>query len=246
MMTFLVFAATGCAAGETRVVVRARAHDGKFIGTSVGGMQVIVRDAASRNVLATGHIEGGTGDTKRLMKEPVSRRKQLADDKTAKFTAGLDIDRPTRICVEVCAPNGSGNNEVLASQTLWVLPGKHIEGDGLVFNLHGFLVHAVSPAPNERWKPGEAVPIRAWVSMLCGCHIWPDGLWDANEYTITAVIENAEGKELARIPLDYAGKKSHFEGTFKPPGPGSYKLILTASAPKSGNYGVCITGFSVK
>lgn len=246
-LSLVMILAGSCAtAEETHITVRARSHDGKFIGTSVGGMDVMVRDATTDELLASGRIRGDTGDTEKLMKQPTERGDRLAGPGTAKYVTEFDVDKPTRVRVELVGPSGAGTTDVVASQTLWVLPGEDIGGDGLVFDLHGFIVRPISPAPNQRWEPGQPVPVRAWVSMMCGCHIWPDGLWDATDYKIDAIIEDADGNELGRIPLSYADEKSTFEGSFTPPGPGSYKLTITASDPKNGNYGACVTGFSVK
>lgn len=50
-------------AEPTEIIVRVLARGGKFIGTSMGGAEVVVRDAASGQVLARGTTEGGTGAT---------------------------------------------------------------------------------------------------------------------------------------------------------------------------------------
>ena len=68
----LLFSTTALAA-ETRLVVRARARDGKFVGTSMGGVRVVLRDAQSGQVLASGVTSGSTGNTQTLMKQPQVR-----------------------------------------------------------------------------------------------------------------------------------------------------------------------------
>ena len=57
-------------AAETRVMVRARTKDAKFIGTSMGGALVVIRKADTGEVLASGLTSGGTGDTRRIMNDP--------------------------------------------------------------------------------------------------------------------------------------------------------------------------------
>jgi len=64
-----VLTPTGAWAEPTDIVVRVLSKDAKFIGTSMGGMQVTLRDAHTGEILATGLTRGGTGDTKRLMHE---------------------------------------------------------------------------------------------------------------------------------------------------------------------------------
>ena len=73
--------APGIAVAEpTDITVRVLAKDSKFVGTSMGGMRIILRDAHTGEVLATGVTKGGTGNTELLMHENRGRRAQLADD----------------------------------------------------------------------------------------------------------------------------------------------------------------------
>ena len=69
-------------ATETSIMVRAMANDAKYIGTSVGGVKVIVEDAETGEILDQGWINGGTGSTKAIIKEPITRGQVLSDDKT--------------------------------------------------------------------------------------------------------------------------------------------------------------------
>ncbi|HBX59527.1 MAG TPA: hypothetical protein DEG65_04835, partial [Methylophaga sp.] len=79
-------------AAETEIMVRAKAVDSKFIGTSVGGIRAIVEDAETGEILDEGWINGGTGDTAVLIENPLKRGERLTDDKTAGFLAKVDID----------------------------------------------------------------------------------------------------------------------------------------------------------
>jgi hypothetical protein len=75
-LTCVVLLAAGAAIAEpleTPITIRVQAHDAKFIGTGVGEMNVIVEDAETGALLATGRIAGGTGDTDRLVKNPIVR-----------------------------------------------------------------------------------------------------------------------------------------------------------------------------
>ncbi len=249
MMTLCAAACCAAAwaadAAETRVVVRAKAHDAKFIGSSVGGLDVTVRDAVTGRVLAAGRIEGDTGDTARIMKTPAVRGKELSTPGTARFVARLNISEPTKIKIALSGPLAGGSASRVESKTLWVLPGRHIEGDGVVFHLYGLIVQPLSPPPNYKLKLGSATPIRAWVTMMCGCPVWPDGVWDANRFRVEAIVKDAKGKTLARVPLSYAGKKSLFGGEFRPTAPGDYKVVITAADSASHNFGVAYTGFCV-
>ncbi len=230
---------------ETRVVVRVRAHDAKFIGTGMGGVQVSLRKADTGELLASGTIAGGTGSTKTLIEEPISRTTRLADEGSSRFEARLDLAEPTRIEVEVAGPLGGGANLQRSSQTLWVLPGRHIDGDGLLLTLRGFVVHPLSPAPHQVFKAGEAVPLEAHVVLMCGCPVEPGGLWNAGGYAVEALVQDG-ARTVARVPLAYAGEVNRFRGSFIPPAPGSYRVLITAADDGAHNYGVGISGLVVK
>tara|TARA_R110002096_G_scaffold238867_3_gene430442 strand:- start:81 stop:371 length:291 start_codon:yes stop_codon:yes gene_type:complete len=71
-ITSLVMA-FGIQAVDTTIVVRVLAKDAKFIGTSMGGAEVIIRDANTQEILAEGVTAGGTGDTGLIMTMPRAR-----------------------------------------------------------------------------------------------------------------------------------------------------------------------------
>jgi len=66
------------AAEPTAVDVRVISKGAKFVGTSMGGCEVVIRDAETGEILARGKTAGSTGDTDRIMRagmkhhEPVS------------------------------------------------------------------------------------------------------------------------------------------------------------------------------
>lgn len=72
--------------------------------------------------------------------------------------------------------------------------------------------------------------------MICGCPIEPDGLWDAAEFEIDAIVER-DGRILRRLPMRYASEPSEFSGTLRVTEPGSYNEIVTATQPRTGNSG---------
>ena len=50
-------------ATETKLMVRAKAKDAKFVGSSIGGAHVIVRNTVNGEILAEGNTTGSTGNT---------------------------------------------------------------------------------------------------------------------------------------------------------------------------------------
>jgi hypothetical protein len=246
----LLVAAAALVAGQavlaepTEIIVRVLSQDAKFIGTSMGGMRVTLRDAHSGEILASGVTQGGTGDTKRIMHESGGRRAQLADASTAKFVATLDLEAPRLIEVEAFGPlaQAQGAHRLVSSQ--WVIPGKHISGgDGWLLVLPGFVVDVLAPPAHIKLDKSTAkVDLRANVIMMCGCPIEPNGLWDANKYEVKAIVSR-NGVPAGTYALAYAGETSQFAGSVPVTGPGAYEIIVYAHDPINGNTGLDRTTF---
>jgi hypothetical protein len=145
---FLLLGLAAAQAAETRVVVRARAKAAKFIGTSMGGALVVIRDSDTGQVLARGVTLGGTGDTKRLMSGTAAGQ-PISDENSAGFEAVLDISEPTLVNIEVSAPLAQRQSLVSSSTQVWLIPGKNITGDGIVLEIPGFAVDVISPQAHE-------------------------------------------------------------------------------------------------
>ncbi len=231
-------------AEPTEITVRVLGKDSKFIGTSMGGMQIILRDAQTSEVLAKGVTEGGTGDTELLMHKDRGRRVTLSDESAAKFSATLDLDTPRLIEAEAYGPLGQLQSAVHASSTQWVVPGKDITGgDGWVLELPGFVVDVLSPPAHQRIPADKgSVAVSANVVMMCGCPIAPDGLWDANAYEVKALVRK-DGAPAGEVALRYAGETSQFEGEVPIEGPGNYEVTVFAYDPANGNTGLDRTTF---
>lgn len=235
--------AASAAATPTSLTVRVRAHDAKFIGSGVGDMQVTVRDFVSREIVASGFITGGSGDTNTLMTTPRERGTKLADSDTAAFTATLDIDSPLKLLVEVDGPLSAGINSHHDSMTTWLIPGNDIDGDGLVFESYGLIVRNYHPTPHEYVKAGKQVVIGTHVTPMDGCPVSPDSLWKIGTFTVKALIVK-NGKKVTELPLRYAGRISDFEATYTFKSAGTYKIITLATDDKN-NQGVDTTSYTV-
>lgn len=236
-MLLLFFGFTQAQQQATTLVVRAKAKDAKFIGSSIGGAYILVKDAHSDKILAEGFTEGSTGNTQRIMQEPHQRYGQLSDEQAAKFETSLQLETPQFVTVQVWAPYNQPGARVQAQTQLWLIPGKHITGDGLVLEIPGFIVNTLLPQTHESVKTGTQLPIKANIVLSCGCPISPEGVWDANQYEVEALVYK-EGKLLQKLPMQIEGKTSTFETSFQPVSAGLYEFIITAYDPKSGNTGV--------
>jgi hypothetical protein len=227
-------------AAETRVVVRAKSKDAKFIGTSMGGAQVTIRRSDDGRILAQGRTQGGTGDTTRLMVEPLQRGRPLADATAAKFEASIDIDEPTLVTIEAEAPSAQRQSLITSSTEIWLIPGKHVLGDGVILEIPGLAVDVLTPQTPEdvALRDQKAViPITANVVMMCGCPIEPNGLWNATEYDVQVLVKH-DGATIRSLPLAYAGKRNTFEGRLEVTKKGLYELVVYAIHPSTGNSGV--------
>lgn len=223
-------------AQETNIMIRAKAKDAKFIGSSIGGARIMVKDALTGEILDEGMTKGSTGDTEKIMKNDWKRSQTLSDDKTAGFIAKIDIDAPLFVTVEALAPFNKKQASVLSSTQLWVIPGKDITGDGVVLEIPGFVVDILAPQTHERIKASEKIKLTANVVMMCGCPITEDGIWDANQYEVKAIVTDAEGNST-ELELKPTEKPSTF-GTETSLEKGLYEVLVYAYDAATGNTGV--------
>ena len=225
------------AAEETTVVVRVVAHDAKLIGSGVGGARITIRDAATGEVLARGLQEGGTGSTDRIMRKPHPRGGTVyATEGAARFEATLSLERPTRVEIVAEGPMGTPHATQSASRTLLLVPGRDVTGEGVILELYGFTVDMERPGDGATAGAGEAVPVRASVTMLCGCPIEPGGLWDADRIDVTARLVR-DGRVVRESEMTYAGETNIFDGAVTPPSAGSYELVVLAADEERANFG---------
>lgn len=231
---------------ETTVVVRAVAHDAKVIGSGVGGARITIREAETGEVLARGLQEGGTGSTERIMRTPHDRAGTVysAGD-AASYEATLSLDSPTRVEIAAEGPLGTPHATQRASRTMILIPGRDVTGEGVILELYGFTVELQRPADDTVPAAGGPIPVRASVTMLCGCPIEPGGLWDADRIEVTARLVR-EGRVVRETEMEYAGETSIFEGTITPPSAATYELVVLASDAERANFGRVRTGITVR
>lgn len=225
----------------TRITVSVRSKDAKFLGTSMGGALVTIRSADTGELLAKGVTAGTTGNTERIMRKPVARGAVLSDEKSAKYTAEINIAEPTLLEIRAFGPLAQRQAATSVAITQWVVPGKHLtSGDGMLLELPGLALALLSP-PAHSVIDAETLPvkveIRANLVMMCGCPLTPGGLWDAGKYEVKALVKR-DGKPFAEIPLDYAGEPSIFRGFLEVRAPGAYQITAYGFNPATGNTGV--------
>ena len=232
-------------AEPTRLIVRALANDAKFIGSSMGSPKVVISAVQTGEVLAEGWIEGGTGNTDLLMRQPHQRYQRLSDEGTGKFEAVLDLEQPTKIKIEVFAPAFEDQNQGVASRVIWMIPGEDILGDGIVMDISGFVIELIEPYGRQSFTTDEEIPVQINATMMCGCPISAGGLWDANRFKVTGLLQDGR-KTVNHFDLDYAGNTNQFEGSIKVIAPGNYLLWVYMVDPETGNTGVDQVSISVE
>ncbi len=242
---FLILTAftTTMAQQSTKVVVRVLAKDAKFIGSSMGGALVTIKNAETGELLAKGPTRGSTGDTEKLVTEPAERYEQVSTEGSSKFVAALELDKPTFVTISATGPYAKRQAHVMSSTQLWLIPGKNITGDGIILEIPGFVVDILQPQTHETVE-GEEISIKANIVMMCGCPTSPDGTWDSSEYEIKALIIQ-EGERIDEVPLSFTGKTSTFEGSYSAAEAGSYKIVVYAFHPETGNTGLDKTAVTI-
>jgi hypothetical protein len=150
----------------TKLIVRAKSKDAKFVGTSMGGAHIVVKDSETGNVLAEGLTAGGTGNTQRIMIAPHVRFGKLTDSSTAKFETVIEIDEPRLVTIDVEAPYGFKPDTVKSSTQVWLIPGKHMTGDGVIVEVPGFSIHTQTAKEVKLAGSKADIPIQARIVMI--------------------------------------------------------------------------------
>ena len=237
----VIFTDATAIAAPTKVTVMVRAKDAKFIGSSMAGVLITVRNVDTGELLARGVTTGSTGDTEKTMKKPLQRGVSLSDEKSARFTATIDISEPTLLEIRGYGPLAQRQSAGTVSVTQWLVPGKHINsGDGILLEMPGFAVDILAP-PAHRQLPEEELPrkieVRANIIMMCGCPVMPGGVWDANRLEVKVLVKK-NGLPDGEFSLSYAEESSQFKGSLEVREKGVYQVTVYAYDPSNGNTGV--------
>lgn len=232
-------------AEPTNITVRAISKGGKFIGTSMGGVDITIRDVQTGELLAHGVTRGSTGNTAKIMTTAHKRGASLSTPDAAAFTTTLDIEQPRLVEISAYGPLAQRQAAARVSVTHWLVPGQSLTGDGLVLEIPGLVVDVLAPPAHVFFdKPPGKVDIHANVVLMCGCPITPGGLWDANDVRVAAMVKR-NGQPIGTITLKYAGKASQFTGAVEAARPGAYEVVVYAHDRKNGNTGLDAATFVV-
>ena len=227
-------------ATETKIIIRAKGRDAKFVGSSLGGAHIIIRNKINQKILAEGNTQGSTGNTKLIMGTPKTRELSIADNSTAKFLAIIDIVEPTLITIEMLSPNNNRQAQVKISTELWLIPGKHILGDGIVLEVPGFIIDILKPRTHHYISlnevKGKLFEIQANIVMMCGCTINKGGVWNSDDIEVKGILKR-NGEFVSEVELELI-ETNLFKGSTILDTSGNYELTVFAYNAKSGNTGV--------
>jgi hypothetical protein len=241
-------AASEATPDPTSLTVRVIAAGAKWVSPELGGADVWVTDAVTGEVLATGPIDGDSGDTTALMDEARTRSQPLPITTTSgSATLAVPIDEPRRVVVHASGPRLGDGSVATASTSVWMVPGVDLGGEeGVVLEVYGLAVSFLEPTPHEVITADGPidVPVLAAVEMLCGCPIGPTTPWPPDQYVVEAIALR-DGQAVARSVLAYAGTQSRFSGSLVLPGHGVFELELIARQVGVANQGVARNGIVV-
>lgn len=239
-LAFLLLTSIIAQSTETKIIVRAKAKDAKFIGSSIGGAYVIIRNQTNQQIISEGITVGSTGNTNLIMNVPKKRGESIVDENTAKFIATIDIEEPTFISIEVRSPSNHKQSQIKAYTELWVIPGKDILGDGIILEIPGFIIDILEPRTHHYipLKDVKNTPfqIKANMVMMCGCTIQKGGLWNSENIEVKTIIKK-DGVYYKTIDMSLE-IKNLFEGNVILTTTGNYELIVYAYDKRTGNTGV--------
>ena len=231
-------------AKDTPVSISVLANDAKFIGTSMGSTEIIIRDAGSHEILAKGLTKGSTGDTSLIMKENIARHEVLRTRGSARFDATLDLAKPKKVIIEARGPLAQPQSIQTVREERILIPGKnYADRNAIVLTMHGMSVDILSPAAHLKrdFDPDGSFTLEVNAMKMCGCPLRAKGPWNAENYEVEAHIYKDGDEFIKTIALDHSGDDSRFTADVSMAEKGTYEIIVTAHDPRTKDSGMDAT-----
>lgn len=231
-------------AKDTPVSISVLSNDAKFIGTSMGGMEIIVSDPLSGDILAQGLATGSTGDTSVIMTRTRERDAVLRTEGSARFDTVLDLNKPRKVRIRAHGPMAQPQSAMTLSEERILIPGKdYTQGNGIILRMPGMSVDVLAPAAHTKAKFNPEGDLRLSVNVMkmCGCPVREKGPWPLERYEVEAHIYKNGDQLIETVPLSYAGSASRFEAGLSMPEAGTYEIIVTAFDPQTKDSGMDTT-----
>lgn len=244
ILLFTSLAIFGQEAQETKLIVRTKAKDAKFIGSSMGGSMIIIRDAITDEVLAKGLTKGGTGNTQAIMRDAKERYTPIHEG-SAFFETSLGLTKPLFVNIEAIAPVNH-ESRIISSTQVWLIPGKHMDEQGLILEIPGFVLDGLYPQAHQGFsiEKDKTITLKANMVMMCGCTISEEGLWDSNNMEVEGMVY-VNGQYWQTIIFKNNGEPNTFTSDLSLEKTGTHEVIITAFDPKTKNSAVDQLNFRV-
>ena len=216
------------AAQDTDFFIRVKANDGSFIGTSMGGARIIIRDKMTGDILMDGITRGGAGDAAKIM--AAARGEKIVDDGTAGIQFSLDIFEPVPVTITATGPLAQPQNMSTVTEDFILVPGKdYTAGNGIVLELAGLMVDITGPVIGSTSENDieKIVPLTAKISTLAGDQPDTAGHWPADRFEVEATIYK-DAQFVISFPLKHLETPGDFLAHMKFPAAGTYRIVLTA------------------
>lgn len=230
-------------AAATEVRVHVIARGGRYVGDDIGGALVTVRDAHTGEFLASGLTRGGSG-VPDLMTLERARTTPLPTESASVFTTTLRLAEPRLVEIEAVGPPAAQGAENRVTSTEWILPQTFApEGNRFTLEIAGLNVDVLSPPTHflPQRKPPMTIPVRANVTMMCGCPISPMTDWKPEDFRVVMVVKRPDGKQdVADLKFDANapdGAPSQFVTEYEATLPGIYEATVMAHQKGFGNSG---------
>jgi hypothetical protein len=203
----------------THVTVRVVGHGALVLGREVGGARVTITDLTTGQILASGLQQGEAGDQNQIMHTPHFMREPLySTSPSASYSTTLYLARPMQVEITAQGPLSYPSAAQRASKTVWLIPGQHMTGDGIVLQLYGYIVQIVEPKAGDSLIAKEDQPLRVSVRTLAGTSVRPHGDWDSRQVHIYGEVVIGD-KVTEQLQMFYSGEKGLFESSFFVPTP---------------------------
>lgn len=215
---------------ETDFKITVKSRDAKFIGSSMGGARITIRDRRTGDIIVSGVTSGTTGDTEKIMGDAVQRDEVIWTEGAAAYEFSIELFEPTPVTITATAPLAQPQSIVSVSEDMILFPQKdYASGNGIMLEIPGFAVDIIAPRANVKTlhNPEEPVLVKANVLKMCGCHIDENGLWPASRYDVEIHLYK-DTRLIASYPMEYSGTESLFAKKVRFPLDGTYKIAVTA------------------
>lgn len=205
----------------TPLAIYVIAKGGKYLGNDISGATVTVRHTITQELLATGLVQGGSGDLWHLMIESRPRTTPLPTKGASVFIAEISSNdnTPIPVTIEATGPGAGLQSVARVSTQQWIVPGLiDNAGNPIVYTstleLPGLIVQVMQPPThlNVTQPLPQTINFEVNVAMMCGCpidsnqdtdgsHTFPNP-WNPNDFMVGCFI-SCQGQPTQQIQLNF-------------------------------------------